>query len=130
MHCTPCNGLLESRLCMRYISSSLHVFKFFHFEFINWLCMFSKLYICEGTMNVWLQVNILSCVYLFVVHLHLVHFNSLCPLITQVNYGAFKTFIRFQIMVFFPAPPSPLPTINLSHVDAETLNTSPNSDPP
>jgi len=130
MRYTPCIGLLESRLCMRYISSNLHVFKFFHFEFINRLCMFSKLYIYEGIMNVWLQFNILSCVYLFIVHLHLVPFNSLCPLITQVNYGAFKTLITFQILVFFPAPHSPLPIINLSHVDAETLNTSPNSDLP
>jgi hypothetical protein len=36
----------------------------------------------------------------------------------------------FQFHFFFSKPPSPLPTINLSHVNVETLNTSPNSDPP
>jgi len=43
--------LLESRLCMRYKSSSLQTLKFFHFEFVNQMCMFFMFYICEGSVS-------------------------------------------------------------------------------
>ncbi len=54
----------------------------------------------------------------------------LCPLVTQASYGTFETFIELQISVFFSHTPSPLPIINLNHVDAKTFDASPNSDLP
>ncbi len=53
----------------------------------------------------WLQVNRLSCVYIFVVRLHLVPFSSLHPWITHVNYGTSKTPTKLQIPFFFLQPP-------------------------
>lgn len=98
-------GLLESRLCMKYKSSILQALKFFHFEFINQLSMFSMFYICEGGVKVWLQVDRLSFVYMFVLHPHLMPLSSLHPWITHANYGASETPTRLQISVFFLHPP-------------------------
>jgi len=114
---------------MKYISSSLQALKFFHFEFINQLSMFSMFYICEGGVSIWLQVNRLFYVYMFVVCLHLMPFNSLCPWITHASYGASKTPTKLQILVFFSTPPSPLLIVNLKPIDVETLNVSPNNNP-
>jgi hypothetical protein len=58
-----------------------------------------------------------------------VPFNNLCPLVTQVSYSTFETLIGLQMSVFFSTPPSPFPTINLSHVNAKTFDVSSNSDP-
>jgi hypothetical protein len=114
---------------MKYRSSSLQALKFFHFEFINQLSMFSMFYICEGGVSVWLQVNRLSYVHMFVVCLHLMPFNSLCPWITHASYGASKTPTKLQILVFFSTPPSLLLIVNLKPIDVETLNVSPNNNP-
>ncbi len=83
--------------------ASFQVFSFWVYKSIVHVFL---LCIYEGAINVWLQVDLLSCVYLFVVCLHFVPFNILHPSITQVIYGVFETPIRFQILVFFfPQPP-------------------------
>lgn len=108
---------------MKYRSSSLQVLKFFHFEFINQLSMFSLFYICERGVNVWLQVNRVSCVYLFVVCLHLMPFNSLCLWITHASYGTSKTPTRLQILVFFYTPfPLPIAIWSLSMLKHSTCH--------